>query len=456
MFTFISSLVFGLTVATPLESVKALLQPHSASIGFSVRTLTGKELLSVNGLRPMTPASVAKLVSSACSMEELGPEFKFSTSFGSKSAPKNGVLSGGLIIRGTGDPSFVIEDLRQIVEILRVAFQIKEIKGKLLFDVSYFGTESLSIGDGFDGDLGRSFATDLTAFPFNHNSFSLWIVPSDPKPLVNVLPDFALDLKIRNNSVTTGGSGQNLNVDYRFVDKTAVVGGSIGRDAPPKAFYRAIDNPYASFARIFAKVWSESGGQWQNPSYEISKNLVPMTSIYTHESKPVSRLFLDINKLSTNLGAELIALAAVNKKGIRPLTPTGFEKFIESCVKDFGLPTSSIQMSNASGLSRTTKVTASALSDFLSRLRETTFFPEYLSSLSVVGRDGTTRSRLKDRAGRARLKTGSIRNVRSIAGYVYPKSEEPLTFSMIFNDAKIADAQIQSLENQVLELLMEL
>ena len=46
--------------------------------------------------------------------------------------------------------------------------------------------------------------------------------------------------------------------------------------------------------------------------------------------------------------------------------------------------------------------------------------PEFLSSLPVVGLDGTMRNRLKDSpvAGRARMKTGTLNNVNALAGYV--------------------------------------
>ena len=43
-----------------------------------------------------------------------------------------------------------------------------------------------------------------------------------------------------------------------------------------------------------------------------------------------------------------------------------------------------------------------------------------MSSLPVVGLDGTMRNRLKDSpvAGRARMKTGTLNNVNALAGYV--------------------------------------
>lgn len=46
--------------------------------------------------------------------------------------------------------------------------------------------------------------------------------------------------------------------------------------------------------------------------------------------------------------------------------------------------------------------------------------PEFMSSLAIVGVDGTVRRRLRsdEARGRAHLKTGTLRDVRAVAGYV--------------------------------------
>jgi D-alanyl-D-alanine carboxypeptidase len=67
----------------------------------------------------------------------------------------------------------------------------------------------------------------------------------------------------------------------------------------------------------------------------------------------------------------------------------------------------------------------------------------------------TTKSRLRQYAGRARLKTGTIKDVRTIAGYVYPKKGEPKVFSLFFHCATCSDASMLSAEDEILTELIE-
>ena len=57
-------------------------------------------------------------------------------------------------------------------------------------------------------------------------------------------------------------------------------------------------------------------------------------------------------------------------------------------------------------------------------------------------------------AGRARLKTGTLRDVRSIAGYVYPKNAEPTAFVLFFNGVSPGDAKVKKAEDAILAKLI--
>ena len=72
---------------------------------------------------------------------------------------------------------------------------------------------------------------------------------------------------------------------------------------------------------------------------------------------------------------------------------------------------------NGSGLSRDTRVTAKALARLLALAYESPLMPELMASLPVTGVDGTLK-RSRAPAGRAHLKTGSLRDVAGVAGYV--------------------------------------
>lgn len=74
-----------------------------------------------------------------------------------------------------------------------------------------------------------------------------------------------------------------------------------------------------------------------------------------------------------------------------------------------------------------------------------------------TGRDGTLAGRLKGTAaeGRVRAKTGYIRGVRSLSGYVRTQSGRRLAFSILVNQAETAGAGT-SLQNDICLRLVQM
>jgi D-alanyl-D-alanine carboxypeptidase/D-alanyl-D-alanine-endopeptidase (penicillin-binding protein 4) len=75
------------------------------------------------------------------------------------------------------------------------------------------------------------------------------------------------------------------------------------------------------------------------------------------------------------------------------------------------------QIDNGSGLSRHTRLSAALLAKLLQQAWGSATMPELISSLPVSGLDGTLRNS-RAATGRAHLKTGSLRDVVGVAGYV--------------------------------------
>ncbi len=76
---------------------------------------------------------------------------------------------------------------------------------------------------------------------------------------------------------------------------------------------------------------------------------------------------------------------------------------------------------NGSGLSRDTRISAALFARLLQVAWASPAMPELMSSLPVAGVDGTLK-RSRATLGRAHLKTGSLRDVNGIAGYVLANS----------------------------------
>ena len=95
-------------------------------------------------------------------------------------------------------------------------------------------------------------------------------------------------------------------------------------------------------------------------------------------------------------------------------------------------------LDNGSGLSRTERSTAKALTALLQAAHTSPHAQHFVNSLAIAGVDGTA-ARLKDRSpqspviGNAWLKTGSLRDVASVAGYVQGQSGQRYTLVVVLH-----------------------
>ena len=69
------------------------------------------------------------------------------------------------------------------------------------------------------------------------------------------------------------------------------------------------------------------------------------------------------------------------------------------------------------------------------------WMPEFLASMPIAATDGTMRRRLKDSpaALRARIKTGTLKGVIAIAGYVQDANNQPVIVVAMLNDEHVAN-----------------
>lgn len=435
------------------DEAKRLVSKQGQKVAISLRDDQGTEVFTYQGGLALAPASIAKTVSTACSLDALGPHFQFETSFGALGKIQGDVLDGDLVVQGTGDPSLVIEDLHEVIEKIRFVHGIRKITGAVLFDVSYLGQKSVPMAPGFEGDEGRSFTADLTPVIFNQNSFSVWVAPdvrNGVSTRVATLPAGVVDIELQNKTRVGGATDLSLAYDPKAMRATLV--GTMARTAEPKGIYRAVDDSYGYAANVLHRLWTDSGGEWKKPAVKISTSAVSSNLLYKYQSRPLAKIMMDVNKFSLNLGAEMIFLAAGAEQSGRPATYGKSLSLLKDCIATHGATAEGIALTNASGLSREARIKPSALTLFLSHYEKSFYAPEYLSSFGLLGIDGTAKSRLKNHSGRARIKTGSLKDVRSIAGYLSTKEGKRYSFTMIQNGVNPNDAK--ALEDGVIASFM--
>jgi D-alanyl-D-alanine carboxypeptidase/D-alanyl-D-alanine-endopeptidase (penicillin-binding protein 4) len=106
-------------------------------------------------------------------------------------------------------------------------------------------------------------------------------------------------------------------------------------------------------------------------------------------------------------------------------------------------------LENGSGLSRIERISAGSLGRLLVAAWRSPVMPELVASLPVAGYDGTLRKqpRTDPAAGRAHLKTGSLADVRAIAGFVLDRNgrRQALVFIVNHPNAGQADGAMNAL-----------
>jgi D-alanyl-D-alanine carboxypeptidase/D-alanyl-D-alanine-endopeptidase (penicillin-binding protein 4) len=441
------------------SSLRKKLQPLGSKASLSIQTMSGTRILDINESQPVTPASIAKIISTGCSLDSLTPGYTFKTEFLTQGNIKEGGLTAPLIVKGSGDPSFVIEDLREEVARLRQLYKIQKLTGPLQIDVSYLDNGRLAISDAFEGDDGRAFTADLTSLIFNYNSFAVWVAasPGERKPLVEILPSESLPLKLDSSGVKikAGNPGPgNGSVSYDPKTKSVRISGTFGPETLPKAVYRSAPDAYEFFYNTFHSLWLQSGGNWQNPSYQLVKSSEGASLLARHESRALSALVRDVNKNSLNLPAEMILLAAGAEKFGWPASREKSSKVVSECLKKFETPESAIHMDNASGLSKSASIRTEAFTTFIQHYLHSASAPDFIASLPVLGQDGTVKDRFKQFQGRARVKTGTLANVGSISGLVFPEKGEALLFTFVINGLPGNSPEAHKFQNLVLESML--
>ncbi|TYP93275.1 MULTISPECIES: D-alanyl-D-alanine carboxypeptidase [Nitrosomonas] len=95
------------------------------------------------------------------------------------------------------------------------------------------------------------------------------------------------------------------------------------------------------------------------------------------------------------------------------------------------------------GLSRTERISASQMGELLIAAFHSPVMPEFISSLPIAGVDGTMKSRFKETlvAGRAHMKTGTLNEVATIAGYLLDHKTRRNVVVFFINHAQAANAR---------------
>ncbi|MBA2348883.1 MAG: D-alanyl-D-alanine carboxypeptidase/D-alanyl-D-alanine-endopeptidase, partial [Solirubrobacterales bacterium] len=153
----------------------------------------------------------------------------------------------------------------------------------------------------------------------------------------------------------------------------------------------------------------------------------------TDRSPTIGRLIRDTNQPSDNFYAEmLMKLVGSEEADGAPATTAGGAAAVTRAMVELGLRP---LIADGSGLSRRNRTTARQVVTLLKAMRDGEEATPWLASLTVAGRNGTLRRRMRGTPAqdRCRGKTGTLRGVSALSGYCTTSSGRVVAFSFIEN-----------------------
>ena len=416
--------------------------------------------------RPMQPGSAMKLVTSVVALDRLGPNHRGFTELRSAAPLQEGTLQGDLVLKGGGDvelgpPQFwaLLVDLQQA--------GVRHIAGDLLLDRTRYSPARTDLGlPPFDEAPEFAYNVIPDALMVAGNLLPLTLHASETGVLAATVPRIEgiefdsrmllVDARCQDwheqwqaaGVVSSHGSSQGSTYGSTYRSTTGstriTLNGAFPRDCTVRAALQLIDRNELT-ERLFRSLWLGLGGTWSGRAREAQAPL-DTRLLARRSGRPWGELLRHLNKSSDNTWTRLLYLElGVPDAAALPVlmaqetpqvaTQDRAERSVRRWFAEHAIDDTGLVMDNGSGLSRSERISPWQLARLLQESFKGRNAAELQMSLPTAGVDGTLRNRLKNSpaSGWARLKTGTLKNVVALAGYVNDGNGKPWAVAIMIN-----------------------
>jgi len=440
------------SVLTAFQKDKSL---ANSSISFLAIDLSDDSVVgSIKDSLSLPPASTVKLFSTATAIELLGPSYTPKTKIYTNSTfSKDSILQGSLYIKGSADISlgsqyFNAEDsLSQFLwNWAEVIYQkgIRKITGDIIGDGSAFGYNGVPDGWAYD-DIGNYYG----AFPAGLSIFDNWIryyfqVPA-PKLKPVLLKTFPVipNLTLKNQLIALNGVGDNSIIYGGPYNYDRVIRGSLSANSPVFIVKGSMPDPEVQFLQVFKEILQLRGIQVDgqtiscrlpNDKISLPIDYAKLQLVLEHTGKSVKEIAYWTNMKSINVFAETLNAWIGYEKIGEGTTENGvkvMEDHWASRINTIGM-----HLTDGSGLSRSNSVSAKNYCSLLKYMYLSKNREVFKATLPVAGVSGTLSSFCKGQCAEGKIyaKSGTMRRIKSYAGYVETGSGKKIAFALIVNN----------------------
>ncbi len=393
--------------------------------------------------RSLQPGSSMKLVTSIVALDRLGPNHRGFTELRTAAPVVDGVLQGDIALVGGGDVELGLPQLWALLLELQHA-GVRQISGHLLLDRTRYRPAR--------PDAGVPPFDSAPEFPYNVVPDALnlagSLLPLELRATaagveaatVPRLPGLALDSRM----ALVDGRCQDWD-DHWKPAVTASEGearrltlqGTFPRNCVVRAELQLLDRTELA-ERLFRHLWQGLGGTWAGRAVEQAAPAGARV-LARRVGRPWGELLRHQNKQSDNAWTRVLflELGAMRSASAPEATTADLAtQAVREWFAEQGIPSEGLVMDNGSGLSRSERISPLQMARLLVAASRGRHAADFAMSLPTVGVDGTMRNRLKasPATGWARFKTGTLRNVVALAGYVSDPQGRPWAVSMMIND----------------------
>ncbi|MHC4940896.1 MAG: D-alanyl-D-alanine carboxypeptidase/D-alanyl-D-alanine endopeptidase [Planctomycetota bacterium] len=364
-------------------------------LGIMVGEVGGRELYRLQADTLRVPASNQKILTAGLALEKLGREFEFRTRFG--------LADGTLIVVGDGDPNFSGRffqgDPNRVLRLLARDLSkhgVTKVTGGILLDVSRFDDE-IRHPDWPADQLDKWYCAPVSALVYNDSCWDITVLPSvNVGAAARVQVEPSLDPPPVVNGCRTVSERARHVIHIGHTENGIRVQGGVLRGSTGFSSHLAVRDPALFFGRalkaaLIAEGVPVEGEVRKGKAGEFDEKLV-----YKSDLRRTLKVML---ANSQNLYAECLFKRAGGG---------GFAKAAAALGSD------GIEARDGSGMSAQNMVSPRAIYRVLQRWKDE---PRFVEALAAGG-EGTLRRRYRSLGDRLRAKTGYIRGVSSLSGYV--------------------------------------
>ena len=477
-----SSLLVGVVVlparagdaTAELRQVLSHLPDRHVTCGAMIVDLqTGKTVYSRSPEASLVPASNEKLLVMAAAIEMLSPDAVFRTILA--------VRGDDLVIIGGGDPALGDERLAEARGEVPLAFLDRwaralqaagrdSMTGDVVVDATVFD-DHFAHPEWEPADLVKWYGAPVGGLNLCGNCVELTVWPDpggDSAARWSLLPPCSA-VEVINRCRSTPGAKKSVPVVGRKPGTfELVLSGKVGRRAKLQSV--AIPDPLL-FAATAIREGLEARGVTVAGGLRFERvllrggHLPADCVIIVEESTPLADVLRRVGVNSQNMFAEALMKRLgyewARSCGGDPADGTGRavgswptgRQALNGFLTRTGCDPAMMVISDASGLSRANRVSAA---DFVRVLRYMYAHPRrelFVSSLAGNRTGGTLRKRMQNLAGDVCAKTGYMRGIRTLSGYVVTRDGRWYAFSVLFNGFKGSSAPYNKLHDRVCEVL---